>query len=259
MDVDPNKNENGLEIIVQLLMPGIVFECSDIPPYEGGSWNNVHIHQLLSSHILSSNQRYLIPINCLSKLGQIDADIAKLENIHAIIFGDKKYTFVDAKELNKIKYHSAETQEVFSAYEALQTLVHQDVSSLFGKINLLLKELYSNSVQGFGSERVAGFTAERSIRHFVNFYKQLTPQQKDCLSAGITEQIKYLHICIADYSLGRLEYVDAYTICMATRRQKLKEVIQGHQKLLSHCTLLDTSATAVLDKAMERLSNGVLS
>lgn len=255
----PNYRAQCLEMTLQFLMPGIVFEFTDVAPFEGGNWNDVSILQLLQSHILSSNQRYLIPISCLEKLNQTEAALSKLENIHAILHGDTDHCYLDLNEVNRLKQHSYVTQEIFSAFEAKEALQGQDIYSLYGQINILLRELFINSKHGYGSERKAGATAETALRYFVRFYKQLDADQKSSLPGSIIEQIRYLHLCIADESLGKIKGFNELDTCMASRRLGLKAAIDGHEHLLGQCILPQSNSNQLRENTTERLKHALFS
>ena len=237
---------------ISLLMPTVSTESQfdDFPDLR-----TIDLKTVLSTHILSENGNYLIPLSLLSKREmKADAaggypqfeiatiDVKKLMSPYYQydLHGDQPYLINETVE--RLFTYCSETEVIFDAIKQHQAFM-QDDQNLLGQLMRLAHLLKQNSVNGLGQELEAGKNGFVAITVFFDYYNQLTNTQQ----SKIPEEIKSIIDKILRYGTEPTRQQDGTIVdrsteigtCIASISTSLFEAISkaGHQQVLSNISI----------------------
>lgn len=250
------KDEAPIEAL-QLLMPSLMSLNSYNPRYPDLTGKDVlGLKHVLGTHILSSNQTYLLPISLVTELDEytnlstvcnpfFDISIEKKSDEEAT-----KAILLTTDECERLASHSMQTRAVCDAKTIYDHSIAKNSSSLLGQLHALCLFLKNNSRELLGNELNAGTGAYLGIISFLDFYNRLSPSQKDIIPQNLKAEIDYL----IDIASDKDRNIEAgVNRCVASRRNKIMAAMKNSEELLNSITLDDSSKAQL----RESLSVGI--
>jgi hypothetical protein len=234
---------------ISLLMPDIALDSIDIEDFPSLDESPDSLLQIVRHHILGRDGQYIIPVAILGKYEGIQRN-RRLPNIYFDMDRYDKFsveerelfTVLDLNEIKRLYAHSDETKALKDAKSVYVSYAF-DETHFLGRLNTLLKRMYFNGVSGVGSEEVAGMGAYPALQDFYDYYQALSEEDNALIPKGLQRELDLLH----DYFVGKR--VADIGSCLATRRDAIKEEINGNEVLLTSICLLDEKKSSLMDKA----------
>lgn len=215
---------------IEILMPGVITE-SISEHYL--NLDKLELSVLLKSHILASNQHYLLPIKLL--LTATDPNISPSQISQQLPnpyydYANAGQPYLCETELRHLYHHSEMTLQLHDSHQQYLATV-TDKSNLLGQLNILCQMLSVYGAQGgFGSEEDAAANAYPAIMSFMNFYTELNltglyrSKQKPTLSQlPIDRQTAYIFVTEnSEQGLYYLNKFDESVQLICTLQKKLR-------------------------------------
>ncbi len=153
-------------------------------------------------------------------------------------------------EISRMSKHSPETIRVYTQWRNYHHLIHNK-DHLLGQLNLLIKNLYVNSVKGNGTEEVAGPDAEKAIGRFQIYYEALSEEAK----GKIPPEVKRVIDFIIDVTFNPEVNMTASLsdLCASDRNKALKRAITGHEEALASIGLTESAQSTLIRASISEL------
>ncbi len=244
---------------IQQLMPTVTVESIRPRLYDEASQDigegyqdltDVNPQEVLKTHILGREGRFLLPVKILAELG-LNSERRTLENPYVAIDASADFYYVTAEEYARLVQHSPLTQAVNEAHQQYHRLLN-DKSNLLGQLTTLCFKLGVNSVTGLGSEDNAGAGTYAPIIIFSEYYDTLTAAQKNSLPKPLKKEIELL-LSLASNPRANINATENLETCIATRRTKILAAVQGNEAILSCISISGESKESLLTASKECL------
>lgn len=242
------KNEN--KSVINFLMPTVAIESlSDSYP----SLVELDIRQVLKSHVLGREGKYLIPAKQLLTL--ITAPKTERYNIYYDYeIHDESFAVLSEEEYERIIRHSPEAGALFSAYTQHDLCINEQ-GSLLTHLHELCRHLRFNSIDGVGQEKLPGEGAYAAIIQFANYYNMLE-DGKGKIPANVQAEIDKLIALASDPSQNNnATSADNIETCIKLRRDKLEEVLRPAEQILSEIGVGGQQKINLIDKARQHIAD----
>ncbi|WP_412754811.1 hypothetical protein [Legionella donaldsonii] len=264
-EINTGKPRKNIELVgvIHVLMPTVSTESvvetyPDLyPTYDPTTqrWQDVDIHKILKTHIISGKGFYLLPVHLLTELDVSSSSANSLSNPYYDYKIPGNMTLVVAAEYNRFAEHSSLAKELLEAKTNYETAL-SDKSNLLGHLRELNRQLYFNSVHGVGKEENAGQGAYAAITRFMEYYNALG-ELKAKIPASIKQEIDKLLELASDWTKN-LNATENLETCLATRRQGSENAIRGHEIELSAISISGESKAKLIE-GLEKTFNTVRS
>ena len=245
---------------IKLLMPSVTIDSirprlfDDESHDIGEGYKNLpdehSLEEILKTHILGREGRFLIPVKLLTELG-LSAEAKNLVNPYAPDDAAEDLYFVTPEEYARLVAHSPLTQAVCNAHQQYHRLA-SDKSSLLGQLHELCVKFAINSGTGIGSENDAGAGAYVPISIFNDYYNALSPEQRDSIPELLKQEIEKL-LTLASNSEVNINATENLETCIATRRSKLLAAIQGNEAILNGISISGSQRQSLLSASIVHL------
>lgn len=246
--------ERGINII-NVLMPTVCIYSIDrrYPNLEPA--DEVAIKAILKEHILGRDGEYLIPIKYLSDY-DIGTGFKKIVNPYYDIFSHEMAKVdLNADEINRLVEYSRFTREIYDAQQTFENYAN-DQETLLGQLRLLCTQLRYNSVNGVGSETIAGSGFAAAIFNFMSYYDQLVGAPGQVEGTGVVpvpQQVRTEILSIRNHA-SNPEQNTSFSSCLASRRSALEAAMAGHEEVLAGIKLSAETRESLVGVARERLT-----
>jgi hypothetical protein len=259
-----------IELIIKKLMPTIVFDEINTPgeagytfyqkrKIQGSALFEPTLSQFLCSHLVSETEQMILPVWGVTWYYHDKEDKPLHHPFYPYEFSvsvtPPVKSLVTRDELMRLEKHSSLTQHFFLLKKQLAK-VKREGDSLLARLTTLSDGLYLNSKDGVGSETEAGVMAQNVMQAFWTYYSILPQSDISRLPEGLVEQIHYIRKCLGKYEKGEETLSDIET-CLATRRTRLLEEMNGHDALLSRIGANGRSQEKIVDKLRAKMSEVV--
>lgn len=258
------------EPIITCLMPSIATDSlsDDYPDLT----QQLSIRKLLRTHTLSDKSEYLVPVLQLRQYDLANGPIGRLLNPYFdFSIHPGEYAQLSADEMARLKNHSPETEALFNLIDEYHQLLNSE-DNLLAKLQELLRLMTANSVNGIGSEMVAGRGGMIAVLNFFTYYHTLSPIELESVPQGVRHELDILlrHATpqpvlnskgapVLD-SKGRPTIkllntgIDA---CLALRSTSLKKAIQENERILHGIGLSETTKLARREELAGNIQNAM--
>ena len=198
--------------------------------------DKLDLKQVLKTHILGREGKYLVPVELLVTLSY-DDDFTKIINPYFDYETmEVDWQYLSQDELARLKTHHAITQAWFDTEREYEQLIRKD-TSLLGQLSELTRLMLFNSVKGVGTEDVAARGGMIAVSSFFEFYNQLPEDQLSKVPETLKEELSILK----DYGLPEKDRthknLPIIGSCLSTRHDALKQAMQGQETRLSDITI----------------------
>jgi hypothetical protein len=219
---------------LSILMPD-VFQESISDTYQ--DLNEIPIKDLLKTHVLSSDGRYLYPVSLILETELMD------ERRNALPFNpyydfmdvDTSHAEIDSATYQRIQMHSSLTEAIIDTQQQYQKFSSNE-NTLLGQLTRLVQQLGINAVGGLGEETNAGAGAYPAIISFSEYYGTLPDEEKAKLTEKLKEEIDLL-LNLSSDSESNLNATKNVATCLATRRTEMLTAMDGHGELLGNISV----------------------
>jgi hypothetical protein len=249
--------------VVELLMPTVAVDStlphkhpnlSSFWDEQSQRWQCVDIMQILKTHLLGRQGLYLIPIKLVTELDPQTPQ--KLMNYYYDMdVHSPKMTVLNEEEFQRLKEHSTLTLDVFANLEAYNNYANGE-HHLLGQLNLLLRHLRLNSVQGIGTEKIAGEGTYAAIYNFMETYERLSPEKIETVPPKVREAIRLIKAHAAR-DTDTLKEMGSSNSCISILRNRLQSGMEGHEAVLSGITLDKNDQDSLLADKKENLNHSI--
>lgn len=190
---------------------------------------------ILTTHILSSDEKSLIPIS---------------ELIHETPCRayDEAPIALDDNEKRRLENHCTMTQNYAFNKERYETL-ETDTSNLLGHLTRLrLKLKFNDAHSGIGTINAAGSGVYPAIVAFYDYYKTVSSTEKEKIPTKIKNEIDKLFMFASDAHKNA-----SGETCIGTRREAIENAMQNQEELLSKIFCSSTDKKNLIKDALESL------
>lgn len=246
--------------ILEVLMPGVCLEslfpnkyrhlypCLITISTEKVEWQDVNLDEILNTHILSANQRYLIPVELLATDHKKDF-IGQCNPYYDFEIHDESDVFLNAESYKRLTKHSSLARVVGEAQLEYETIAY-DKGNLLGQLNHLINVLYLNSAHVLGIELAAAEGAYVAIAQFIEYYDYLKKDQIDLIPTLLKKEIETLRHFTAmkdnESNIGS---------CLATRRTELQLAVNQAEIVLHQISLDPNKRNEFIQIAQKNLED----
>jgi len=246
--VKDNINDDTL-CTLQILIPGLAVD-SDNAAYP--SLNKLPVKQVLKTHILgrTGNCTYLISVKQFASL--IKTEKTKRHNIYfdADDLGDHpELAILNDDEYDRLINHSPETQALFEAHTQYQLAIDEQ-GSLLTHLNKLIERLRFNSVDGVGSEAIAGKSTDGAMMQFVDYFDRLG-NKKEAIPPQVKKEIDLL---LEVASPTKKRKVSPMLSCINNLQQDLEKAKQPVEQELAKIGLDEQCKADLIEKNWQHVS-----
>ncbi|WP_208123349.1 hypothetical protein, partial [Facilibium subflavum] len=192
-----------------------------------------------------------------------DKNEAYLEPFWSVLIKEGNNKFINSTVVSsytkdylaRVYNHSDKMQKVKDAKTYKETIENDD-DNLLGQLNLLIKNLKFNSVNGVGQETVAGSQGELALHHFIDYLTKVKDQVAHLNNTALNQELKLLRQMVGKYAPGEAQIPEIET-CFATRAQKLQEVISALKKDLANISVSKQDKAQLVQEANEKYESAV--
>ncbi|WP_019216997.1 hypothetical protein [Legionella tunisiensis] len=218
-------NEGESWCVLKLLMPTLSTDSLD----GTGSYPSLHevndVLQVLNTHILGREGKYLIPVKKLNELAGTSTT-GWVNPYYDYKCHSEEMVSISAEEYQRLIRHSDYTEALFNAHNQYEISLNEQ-GSLLTHLRQLSRLLYFNSKHGAGNEANAGEGAYDAIIHFNEYFSKLDKVSKGQIPAQVMVQINIL----LDLASNATQNIEG-DICIANRRKKLEEAMHPVEQIL---------------------------
>ena len=202
---------------------------------------------ILKTHIIGQNGQYLIPVTCITNYDDL-VGFKPIDNPYYDVFEHSdSMAYLTEEEIQRLVQHSGLTESIDTAKKSLE--IHSnDQNNLLGHLRTLCTQLEYNSVNGVGTELLAGAGASLPIFNFMSYYDHLDGEETARIPQTIRSEITAIKEFVSDqHKLGSI------ASCQVIRRQAIKSAMLGNEELLSSIGLKGAAKAASIAEAKKQL------
>lgn len=227
--------------IISVMMPTVNTESchnsySTLAPQDKcayGHWQHIDILSILKTHVLGAEGKYLVPVNSINTI--FINGVAGFPKIPNAYFDYQQHReemgYINDEEMSRVYQHSNITRAIYDEKLHYDKLV-SDADNLLGQLNVLIMQLAINSVNGLGTEEVAGVGGNLAIGRFLAWYELISAEDRKKIPQILLIEIDKLERCynfVDKDGQPRIEHIET---CLATRRSEAQSAISGFEALL---------------------------
>jgi hypothetical protein len=234
-------NENNIPP-VQIVFPDIACTplIDDYP--ELGLESTIPLEEILKTHIVSDDQKSLIPIFSL-----VDFTNTKYKGNYFKPY-DEQYQPLSNDELKRLEHHSKMTEELTNARLRFTKLNEEDTNNLYSQLTSLCARLRLEDAHGGrGHQKQVGERAFVALSQFGAFYERLSTTQKEIIPPSLAQAINKLLDVSSNYTGDMTAKIET---CAGSRRMEIESAMAGHDALL--LSLVVGNKEAELTQAKEQ-------
>src|SRR5690606_19574708 len=127
---------------------------------------------------------------------------------------------LNEEEIGRLIEHSQLTRAIYEAKKTFESHANEQ-TNLLGNLRHFLSQLEYNSVNGVGSERVAGNGAYLAIFNFFTYHDSLGEDEIARIPEGVRDALASIRLFASNKNT-----VGDIGSCLATRRSILRQAIQ---------------------------------
>lgn len=189
--------------------------------------SELNIRQILKTHILSNNARYLYPVKQILDM-PLNESFSPINPYYDFTqTNDNGYLLQD--ELQKLIHHSEYTTQLHARKIDYEELLSNQ-SSLLAKLHALISQLSMNSVGRQGTEQNAGVGVYHALIIFRTSYDNLSETQKSQIPQGLKMQIELLLSHAFNTEANARAGIG---LCIATHKSYLTNYMRGYETILA--------------------------
>lgn len=239
---------------IEILMPGVNAESAhdDYPSLD--SPEAPELLEIVRTHIVSDNVKYLIPVKILCELpGPLEKDRPLNNYYYDYSTMSEEEAIIKRSELARLEIHSHETRALFETRRQYDLIINNpEKRHLLGHLQELIRGLYMNGAYGgLGVQSNAGSGAYPAIIRFVEFYDTLEQEQKKLIALDVRKVIDRI-IELASNSKINIHATSNVETCVADNSKRLESVVKKYELQLAHIGVSDNKQRELLQQAKER-------
>lgn len=240
-------NNLGLSIVA-VLMPTVSVES--LCPEKYPELNHVeNIIQLLNTHIVGRQGKYLIPVKCIADYDEAKSsiDLHIYNPYYDYRMHEPAMNTLNKEEIYRLIEHSQLTKNVYDAKKEFENL-SMDQSNLLGQLKYLLRHMYYNSTNGVGDEDISGLMISQHIYNFMSYYDALDAGQIASVPRDVGEEINAIKSYVSDQTQNTM-----LGSCLVTRYHALLSAMQNQEEGLSAIGMSEATKISAIQEAKRRL------
>jgi hypothetical protein len=206
---------------IDVLFPEVVTESlnNDIFP----DLDSLNLFTVCQTHILSDDQRYLLPAKLLSKTLQDN-------NPYYDAFEEIGNIKITQDEWHRIEKHSEHTLNYHARQREVKNLLSRS-NNLWNKLTRFCEQLRLNDYQVRGGHQDAGLGAYPAIIEFYGYYRQLSDLEKNTIPLSLRDELQIL-FDLSTNAQRNYNATEVFETCIHLRRNAINTAMQPHRALL---------------------------